>query len=199
MPIRIEAISAGVIKPLWIREDDELRSVQSGIDKRPVSTIADPIAIEVKHTGITCDEQADPIAHGGIEKALYVYPQEHYSFWTELLSKERSTPLELMPGYFGENLTISGLLENEVYVGDRLLIGAIECAVTKLREPCYKFTAKTKFSGAAKTMVKTARSGWYLRVLKPGFIQAGDAITLMPGPRQISIASQNQALIQKLD
>ncbi len=199
MPIRVEAISAGLVKPLWIREDEELRSVQSGIDKSPISTIADPITIEVNCTGLIGDEQADPVAHGGLEKALYVYPQEHYSFWAELLSKERSTPLELKPGYFGENLTISGLLENEVYVGDRLLIGAIECAVTKLREPCYKFTAKTKFSGAAKTMVKTAKSGWYLRVLKPGCIQAGDAITLMPGPRQISIACQNQALLQKLD
>ena len=199
MPIRVEAISAGLVKPLWIREDEELRSVQSGIDKSPISTIADPITIEVNCTGLIGDEQADPVAHGGLEKALYVYPQEHYSFWAELLSKERSTPLELKPGYFGENLTISGLLENEVYVGDRLLIGAIECAVTKLREPCYKFTTKTKFSRAAKTMVKTAKSGWYLRVLKPGCIQAGDAITLVPGPRQISIACQNQALLQKLD
>ena len=136
MPIRVEAISAGLVKPLWIREDEELRSVQSGIDKSPISTIADPITIEVNYTGLIGDEQADPVAHGGLEKPLYVYPQEHYSFWAELLSKERSTPLELKPGYFGENLTISGLLENEVYVGDRLLIGAIECAVTKLREPC---------------------------------------------------------------
>ena len=198
MPIRVEAISAGLVKPLWIREDEELRSVQSGIDKSPISTIADPITIEVNYTGLIGDEQADPVAHGGLEKALYVYPQEHYSFWAELLSKERSTPLELKPGYFGENLTISGLLENEVYVGDRLLIGAIECAVTKLREPCYKFTAKTKFARAAKTMVKTAKSGWYLRVLKTGLIQAGDVITVIPGPRQMSIANQNQALLQKL-
>jgi MOSC domain-containing protein YiiM len=198
MPIRVEAISAGLVKPLWIREDEELRSVQSGIDKSPISTIADPITIEVNYTGLIGDEQADPVAHGGLEKALYVYPQEHYSFWAELLSKERSTPLELKPGYFGENLTISGLLENEVYVGDRLLIGAIECAVTKLREPCYKFTTKTKFSRAAKTMVKTAKSGWYLRVLKTGLIQAGDLITVIPGPRQMSIANQNQALLQKL-
>ena len=198
MPIRVEAISAGLVKPLWIREDEELRSVQSGIDKSPISTIADPITIEVNCTGLISGEQADPVAHGGLEKALYVYPQEHYSFWAELLSKERSTPLELKPGYFGENLTISGLLENEVYVGDRLLIGAIECAVTKLREPCYKFTTKTKFARAAKTMVKTAKSGWYLRVLKTGLIQAGDLITVIPGPRQMSIANQNQALLQKL-
>jgi MOSC domain-containing protein YiiM len=198
MVIRLETISTGRVKPLWVRDSNELRSVMSGIDKRPVSTASQPTAIEVSASGICGDEQADHLAHGGIEKALYVYPQEHYSHWTALLSLHRIRPIHLEHGYFGENLTISGLLEDQVYIGDRFLMGCIECAVTKLREPCYKFTAKTGFPRAAKEMLQTTKSGWYLRVMQAGFIQAGDEITVIAGPRHTSIAAQNRALLQSL-
>jgi len=197
MAIRLETISAGLAKPLWVRDGQDLRTVLSAINKTPVSTIIQPHAIEVSATGIVMDEQADLQVHGGIEKALYMYPQEHYSFWSELLSEAKGQSIHLVHGYLGENLTISGLSEHDVYVGDRLRIGTIECAVTKLREPCYKFTAKTGIATVAKTMIQGARSGWYLRVLKVGSIQAGDAITVIPGPRECSIAQQNQALLHR--
>ncbi len=194
MTIRLETISAGLVKPLWVRDGGDLRTVISAINKTPVSTIIQPQAIEVTATGVIGDEQADPQVHGGTEKALYMYPQEHYPFWSSLLSEAKGQFIHLEHGYLGENLTISGLTEHDVYVGDRLRIGAIECAVTKLREPCYKFTAKTGVASVAKAMIQGARSGWYLRVLQGGRIQAGDAITVIPGPRECSIAQQNHAL-----
>ena len=199
MAIRLETISAGLAKPLWVRDGEDLRTVISAINKTPISTIIQPRAIEVTATGIVGDEQADPQVHGGTEKALYMYPQEHYRYWSSLLSEAKGQSIHLEHGYLGENLTISGLSEHDVYVGDRLRIGAIECAVTKLREPCYKFTAKTGVATAAKAMIQGARSGWYLRVLQEGRIQAGDAITVIPGPRECSIAQQNHALLHRDD
>lgn len=199
MAIRLETISIGLTKPLWVRDGEDLRTVISAINKTPVSTIIQPHAIEVTTNGIIGDEQADPLVHGGIEKALYMYPQEHYPFWGSLLSEAKGQSLRLEHGYLGENLTISGLSEHDVYVGDRLRIGSIECAVTKLREPCYKFTAKTGVATAAKAMIQSARSGWYLRVIQTGFIQAGDVITVIPGPRECSIAQQNRTLLHRGD
>ena len=199
MAIRLETISAGLAKPLWIRDGEDLRTVISAINKTPVSTIIQPHTIEVTATGVVGDEQADPQVHGGTEKALYMYPKEHYPFWSSLISEAKGQSLHLAHGYLGENLTVSGISEHDVYVGDRLRIGAIECVVTKLREPCYKFTAKTGVATAAKAMIQSARSGWYLRVLQVGFIQAGDAITIIPGPRECSIAQQNRTLLQRGD
>jgi MOSC domain-containing protein YiiM len=199
MAIRLETISAGLAKPLWIRDGEDLRTVISAINKTPVSTIIQPNAIEVTASGIVGDEQADPQVHGGTEKALYMYPQEHYSFWSLLLSEAKGQSIHLEHGYLGENLTISGLTEHDIYIGDRLRIGAIECAVTKLREPCYKFTAKTGVATAAKAMIQGARSGWYLRVLQGGRILAGDTIRVIPGPRECSIAQQNHALLHRGD
>jgi MOSC domain-containing protein YiiM len=199
MAIRLETISAGLVKPLWIRDGEDLRTVISAINKTPISTLIQPHAIEVTASGVVGDEQADPQVHGGTEKALYMYPQEHYPFWSAMLSEAKGQSIHLEHGYLGENLTISGLTEENIYVGDRLRIGAIECAVTKLREPCYKFTAKTGVGTAAKAMIQGARSGWYLRVMQGGRIQAGDTITVIPGPREYSIAQQNRALLHQGD
>jgi MOSC domain-containing protein YiiM len=193
---RIESISAGVVVPLWVREDGELRSVMSGIKKSAISTLANPSAVAITASGITSDEQADHLAHGGIEKALYAYPLEHYPHWIDYLSDAKKTAMDLPHGYFGENLTISGLTEDSVFVGDRWQVGGIECVVVKLRTPCYKFTARTGVNTVGKEMVRTARSGWYLSIISSGSICAGDAITVIPGPREISILSQNQKLLK---
>jgi MOSC domain-containing protein YiiM len=193
---RIESISAGVVVPLWVREDGELRSVMSGIKKSAISTLANPSAVAITASGITSDEQADHLAHGGIEKALYAYPLEHYPHWIDYLSDAKKTAMDLPHGYFGENLTISGLTEDSVFVGDRWQVGGIECVVVKLRTPCYKFTARTGVNTVGKEMVRTGRSGWYLRIISLGTICAGDAITVIPGPRETSISEQNQALLK---
>ena len=193
---RIESISAGVAVPLWVREDGELRSVMSGIKKSVISTLTNPSAIEITASGIARDEQADHLAHGGIEKALYAYPIEHYPHWTDYLSQAKKTTVDLPHGYFGENLTISGLREDSVFVGDRWQVGGIECVVMKLRTPCYKFPARTGVNTVGKEMIRTARSGWYLRIIGLGSICAGDVITVITGPQEISILAQNQDLLK---
>jgi MOSC domain-containing protein YiiM len=168
----------------------------SGIKKSVISTLTNPSAIEITASGISSDEQADHLAHGGIEKALYAYPIEHYPHWTDYLSRAKKTTVDLPHGYFGENLTISGLTEDSVFVGDRWRVGGIECVVVKLRTPCYKFTARTGVNTVGKEMVRTARSGWYLRIIGLGSICAGDVITVIPGPQEISILAQNQDLLK---
>ena len=171
------------------------RSVASGIHKKSISHLQNPVSVEIHHLGIKGDEQADLSVHGGIEKAIYVYPAEHYVFWNELLTRETKKPVHLQYGAIGENFTIEGLLETEVFVGDKLLIGDLEFVVVKLREPCFKFNAALGYKGASKAMLQSGFSGWYLRVLKTGTVAAGAQITVIPGAREISIAQQNQKLL----
>jgi MOSC domain-containing protein YiiM len=135
--------------------------------------------------------------HGGIEKAIYVYPYEHYPFWNALLSRELKTPFDLQPGAMGENFTITGLLEENVYVGDTLQIGDLEFIVTKLREPCYKFNAKMRYKGAAKAMLQSGHCGWYMRVITPGTLTAGSQINHLPGKQETAIADQVRAIMKR--
>jgi MOSC domain-containing protein YiiM len=161
-----------------------------------VSNLQNPAPIHITNLGVKGDEQADLSVHGGLEKAIYVYPSEHYSFWNELLTRETKKPTLLQYGAIGENFTIEGLLETDVFVGDKLCIGELEFAVVKLREPCFKFNAAMGYKGASKAMLQTGYSGWYLRVLKTGMVAAGAPITLIPGSRNTSIAQQNQNLLK---
>ena len=77
------------------------------------------------------------------------------------------------------------------------VVGGVELSVVKLREPCFKFTARMKYKGAAKAMIQSTKSGWYLRVRQSGVIQAGDTIRVVPGPRKVTIEQQNMLLLQK--
>jgi len=193
--MRLLSISAGKVAPLFGNHHPNYKSVASAIHKKVVSDFANPTPVEITTLGVQGDEQADLSVHGGMEKAIYVYPAEHYIFWNELLTRETKQLTELQHGAIGENFTIEGLLETEVFVGDRLQIGDLEFAVVKLREPCFKFNAKLGYKGAAKAMLQTGFSGWYLRVLKTGILAGGAGITLIPGPRETSIAQQNQKLL----
>jgi len=193
--VRLISISAGKVLPAFGNHHPDYKSVASAIHKKTVSNLADPIPIEIHSLGVKGDEQADLSVHGGIEKAIYVYPAEHYTFWNQLLTRETKRPVDLQHGAIGENFTIEGLLETEVFVGDKLIIGELEFAVVKLREPCFKFNAAVGYKGASKAMLQSGFSGWYLRVLKAGTLSAGAAITLVPGPRNLSIAQQNKNLL----
>jgi len=182
--------------PLFGNHHPDYKSVASAIRKKNVSNLENPLPVEIHSLGITGDEQADLSVHGGIEKAIYVYPAEHYAFWNELLSRETKKPTLLNHGAIGENFTIEGLLETEVFIGDKLLIGDLEFVVVKLREPCFKFNATLGYKGAAKAMVQSGFCGWYLRVLKTGTMAAGAQITIIPGARDTSISEQNRNLLQ---
>ena len=193
--MRLLSISAGKVSPLFGNHHPNYKSVASAINKKTISDLHNLQPIEITTLGVKGDEQADLSVHGGIEKAIYVYPVEHYAFWNKLLTRETKRSVTLQHGAIGENFTIEGLLETEVFVGDRLLMGGLEFSVVKLREPCFKFNAALSYKGAAKAMLQSGFSGWYLRVIKTGLLSAGTEITLIPGPRNTSIAQQNQALL----
>ena len=183
--------------PLFGSHHPNYSTVASAINKQAISTLASPEPVEITRLGVAGDEQADPSVHGGIEKAIYVYPIEHYAFWNELLTRETKKSVELPLGAFGENFTIEGLLETEIFVGDQMQIGDLQFTVVKLREPCFKFNAKMGYKGAAKAMLQSGFSGWYLRVNQTGTLSAGAEIQVLPGQRITSIADQNLALFNR--
>jgi MOSC domain-containing protein YiiM len=139
----------------------------------------------VRRLNIDGDEQSDLEVHGGEDKAVYVYPTEHYAYWGEQLP---GVPLPW--GVFGENLTVEGLLEDAVHIGDRFRIGAAEFAVTQPRMPCYKLALRFGRTDMVKRFMKSGRTGFYLAVLKEGEIGAGDAIEpIGHSQRRVSVAA----------
>ena len=195
--MRLLSISSGKVMPLFGSHHPNYSTVASAINKQSVSTLASLAPVEITRLGVAGDEQADLSVHGGIEKAIYVYPIEHYAFWNELLSRETKKSVDLPMGAFGENFTIEGLLETEVFVGDQMQIGDLQFTVVKLREPCFKFNAKMGYKGAAKAMLQSGFSGWYLRVNQTGVLSAGAEITVTPGQQLTSIADQNKTLFNR--
>jgi MOSC domain-containing protein YiiM len=186
--MKILSVNLASIGNLFVSDDEGMRRVPTGIHKQPVVG-----QVQVGTLGLVGDEQADRSIHGGKNKAVYAYPIEHYPFWIEQRMKalKQSEPEPLAPGFMGENLTLQGLLETHVWAGDQLAVGEVLLEVTEPRMPCYKFNVKMRFGHASKLMLQSGYSGFYLRVLKEGVIQAGDAVILKAGRRQTSIASIN--------
>ena len=159
-------LSVNVAEPRLIETGQGL--VMSGIDKQPVKG-----ARMMRALGFEGDRQANLAVHGGPYKAVYVYPHEHYADWAAELSREAGAP-----GWFGENLTTTGLLETTVRIGDALRVGGALVEVTQPRTPCFKLTAKMRVHGFERMFHRSGRSGWYVAVLEEGLVQAGDAVTL---------------------
>jgi MOSC domain-containing protein YiiM len=195
--MKLISINAGKVAPLFTNQHPDHAVVMSGIKKNSISNLDQANPVDINLLGVQGDEQADLTVHGGIEKAIYVYPHEHYPFWNALLSRELKTPFDLQPGAMGENFTITGLLEADVYVGDTLQIGDLEFIVTKLREPCFKFNAKMRYKGAAKAMLQSGHCGWYVRVITPGTLIAGSQISHRPGSQETAIADQVRAILKR--
>lgn len=185
--MKVVSVNVAAVGNLFATQSDNVHRIVSGIHKRPV---VGPVT--VRKLGLTGDEQADLTVHGGLDKAVYAYPSEHYVFWAaqKLAVLKRGEPLP--PGSMGENLTIEGLLESDVWIGDRLHIGSAILEVTQPRQPCFKFNAKMGFSHAAKMMVQAGNSGFYLRVMQTGEVRAGDVITLVAGSRATSLTEINE-------
>lgn len=189
--IRLLAVCAGPTAPLIVHERGTPETVISAIVKSPVSTLESPEPVTVHAAGIEGDEQADLTVHGGLDKAVYVYPAEHYAFWRTVRAQAGvETPLG--PGAMGENLLIEGLLEPAVWIGDRLTIGEVALRVESPRQPCYKFNARMGFNWAVKMMVQSGFTGFYCSVIHPGRLAAGDAVTLRPGARDIGIVESHR-------
>lgn len=160
------------------------RSVLSGIGKRTVEGRR-----RVGPLGIEGDEQADPSVHGGLGKAVYAYPREHYPFWETVRAQFGVAPWgrELSFGALGENLTLAGVLESDVWIGDLLRFPDCTLAVSEPRFPCFKLNAALGFKQAAKAMTTQGWCGFYLAVRLPGTICGGETFELDPGPREIGI------------
>lgn len=185
--MQVLSVNTATVGALFIEQSSHTYRIATGIHKQPVQG-----AVMINKLGLDGDEQADLSVHGGLNKAVYAYPFEHYAFWSEqrLAAFKRHEPLP--PGSMGENLTLRGVLETDVWVGDRLHIGGAVLEVTEPRQPCFKFNAKMGFSHAAKMMLQAGCSGFYLRVVQTGQVAAGDAVTLVAGPRTTSIAQVNE-------
>ena len=171
---------------IGIARDVEIggRATRTAIAKTPVQG-----RVDVHPLGLAGDEQADLSVHGGLAQAIYAYPSEHFPFWRTVRAQARVTLWDeaLAPGTMGENLTLAGLLENQVWVGDVLRFPQCALGVSAPRQPCYKFNAAMGFPQAAKLMAQSGYCGFYLAVREPGSIAAGEAFELVPGPREVSI------------
>jgi MOSC domain-containing protein YiiM len=154
------------------------RHVRTSIFKSPVAG-----RIPVRNNNLAGDAQSDLSVHGGRAKAIYAYPHEHYAFWREQLPG-----VDLQPGHFGENLTIEGLLEEDVHLADRLRIGSAELLVTQPRLPCYKLGIRFGRDDMVKRFLDSRRTGFYLSVAGEGDLGAGDTIEIVDRhPAAVSI------------
>jgi MOSC domain-containing protein YiiM len=143
--------------------------VRTSIFKLPVSG-----RIQVAKLNLEGDQQSDLLVHGGIDKAVYAYPSEHYSFWRQELSD-----IDLPWGAFGENFTTAGLVEETVHIGDRFRLGSAEFVVTQPRMPCFKLGIRFNRPDIVKRFLQSGRTGFYLAVLKEGEVTAGNTIDLL--------------------
>lgn len=175
------AIQTGQVRPLMVGG----RKLVSGIGK---TTVSGPIEVGV--LGLAGDEQADLSVHGGLGKAVYALPSEHLPWWQAQRQAQGATMFEevLAPGFLGENLSLQGVLEQDLFIGDRLDFGDVVLRVTQPREPCGKFNAVMGYAQAAQDMVQSGRCGFYLAVEQIGTLQAGATFRLIRGSGNTRIA-----------
>jgi len=154
------------------------RWIETGIYKEPVKG-----PVWVHEWGLEGDSQADLKNHGGPDKAVYVYTLENYRYWE--LELGRDLPF----GQFGENLTVCGMVDEAVHIGDIFRIGEVRVQVTQPRVPCYKLGIKMEDPGFVRRFHHSGRVGFYLRVLREGTVAVGDTVELLePDPAKLSIS-----------
>ena len=166
------------------------KTIMTGIFKEPVHQ-----RVKVRSLNLDGDGQADLTVHGGVDKAVYAYPFEHYDYWREELPN-----IDLLWGAFGENLTIAGLLEQGVCIGDRFAIGTAEVMVTQPRMPCYKLGIKFGRTDIVKRFLASRRSGFYLSVITEGEVGTGDELKLIyRDDHQITVTDILRLYTRELD
>ena len=183
MTAKASVISIQVGRPLQVSR--RRRIFRTAIQKSPVSG-----PVTVQRLNLAGDEQADLSVHGGPDKAVYLFPSEHYDFWSSRLDR-----YDLPWGSFGENLTTVGIDDRELAVGDQLQIGSAVFEIRQPRTPCYKLAFQFDRPDIINAFARSGRMGVYLSVLREGVIQAGEEIFLHPtnSPR-ITIAQLLQLL-----
>lgn len=163
--MRLVSVNVGLPREIEWRGE----IVRTSIFKEPVEG-----EVRVRRLNVEGDRQSDLTVHGGRDKAVYVYPSEHYPFWRAELGRP-----DLSWGSFGENLTTEGLLEDSIHIGDRLRIGTAEFMVTQPRMPCFKLAMRFDRPDMPKRFLGSGRTGFYLSVAREGSIVAEDAATLL--------------------
>jgi MOSC domain-containing protein YiiM len=172
------------------------KTVRTSIWKYPVQG-----RVHASTLNLDGDQQSDLSVHGGVDKAVYVYPSEHYSYWRTQLPD-----VELPWGAFGENFTSEGILEDQTKIGDRIRIGSTEFMVTQPRMPCFKLGLRFNRRDMVKRFLESKRSGFYLAVIREGEVQTGEAIeftekqeagvTITEIVNLYTVDSQNQELLR---
>ncbi len=185
--MKLLAVNVGLPKVVEING----KQVLTGIYKKPVQE-----RVWLNKLALVGDGQADASVHGGEHQAVYSYPLEHYRHWKNSLNIA-----DLPFGTFGENFTVTGLLEDEVYIGDIFQIGNSQTGaviqVTMPRIPCFKFGHKIGRPDILDDFLRSGFSGFYQRVLTQGEVGAGDSITLLERDTQ-SISVRTALGLQKL-
>jgi MOSC domain-containing protein YiiM len=157
----------------------------SGIFKSPVDG---PVALSVG--GFDGDGQADLVNHGGGDKAVCAYSAGHYDVWRRLLGDAT-----VSYGAFGENLTVEGLDESTVCIGDVWSVGEVLVQVSQPRQPCWKLARKWRIRRFAEQVVESGRTGWYFRVQREGRVTRGDSLTVVDRPHPLwSVAAANAVM-----
>ncbi len=163
--MKIVSVNVGLPREIQWRG----KTVRTSIFKVPVTG-----PVRVERLNVDGDQQSDLTAHGGVDKAVYVYPAEHYKFWREQLPG-----VDLPWGVFGENFTTEGLLEDTVRIGDKLEAGSAEFVVTQPRMPCFKLEVRFDRPDMVKRFLHSGRTGFYLAVAKEGEVAASNVVTLV--------------------
>lgn len=179
--MKVLSIQVGFPKEL---DPESSRPWVSGFWKEPVTG-----PVEMGWENLAGDGQGDRVHHGGPDKAVCVYPQEHWEAWRELLGPE------LFPGAFGENFTTSGATEAEVCVGDIYACGSAVFQVSQPRQPCWKLARRWGVRDLAVQVERSGRTGWYLRVLTRGRVEAPQDLVLRERPHpECSVAAANRVM-----
>ena len=181
--MRVLSLNVGL--PREVISDGKL--VTTGIFKDPVEG-----PVRLRTLNLDGDRQADLKVHGGIHKAVYAYPSEHYDYWRLELPG-----VDLPWGLFGENLSTEGLFESRINIGDRFRIGSAELVVAQPRLPCYKLAIKFGRDDIIKRFLDSRRTGFYFAVVQEGELSAGDAIELITSDaHKVSVAEITRLFLE---
>ncbi|MCW8891556.1 MAG: MOSC domain-containing protein [Sedimenticola sp.] len=163
-------ILTGVTAPLT---PDTHSATHSAIHKKPIKDL-----VLCTEEGLQGDQQADQRHHGGSERALHYYPQEHFAYWKGFWQALGLAPSPTLfePGAFGENLSDSGLIEEQVHIGDIFTLGEAVIQVSQPRSPCFKLNIRFGYDQMSLVMQTTGKTGWLFRVLQPGNVKQGDSL-----------------------
>ena len=175
-PGRVYSINvSGALRDMAFGEE----IITTGCFKKPVSG-----AVVARQLGLEGDAQGDLKVHGGLDKAVYFYPREHYNVWMDVLKVDL-----LPPGSFGENITSEGMYEMGLCIGDVIRIGGALLQIRQPRSPCYKLQLRFGRPDIVALFVRQSLPGWYASVLEEGSLSSGDEITIVErAPQRVSVA-----------